>query len=30
MPIDMPMKGLRRKDDAMKTNAGIKKIKTKN
>jgi hypothetical protein len=25
MPIDMPMNGLRRNDDAMKTDAGIKK-----
>jgi hypothetical protein len=25
MPIDMPMNGLRRKNDAMKTDAGIKK-----
>ena len=25
MPIGLPMKGLRRNDDAMKTDAGIKK-----
>jgi hypothetical protein len=29
MTIDMPMNGLRRNDDAMKTDAGIKKLKTK-
>jgi hypothetical protein len=29
MPIDLPMKELRRNDDAMKTDAGIKKIYSK-